>query len=239
VERNRTIRVLRQLLGSWRKSEQVDPTTFKTADQPSIRTQIINGPADQTADARLAVRGLSRADTDYYAANALAIVAQQRWLKLSPELAAKPFFVRSEAHALPGMFVMGAATSSKSAASVIVTAKQVLESLIDSPATQIELDLAKNQLVDELNKRQAKPEIMVDLWLDMDTFQLPPVSEQMQSVRTLSASDLQRVARRLFQEKPIASILLGDSKQLQTEVDGRLQTEVMGDMPKPATNPPD
>jgi hypothetical protein len=43
----------------------------------------------------------------------------------------------------------------------------------------------------------------------------------------------------LFQEKPIASILLGDSKQLQTEVDGRLQTEVMGDMPKPATNPPD
>jgi zinc protease len=237
VERNRTIKALRQLLGSWRKSEQIVPSTFRRADPPDTRTLIINGPADQTADARLAARGVARSDADYNAASILALVARQRWLKMSPELAAKPFFVRNEAHALPGIFVMGAAINSKSTVNVITTAKKVLDSLINSPVTPAELEAARNEVMVELNNRQAKPDTMVDLWLDIDTFQLEPISAQIQSLRNVSATDIQRVATRLFRETPIASIVLGDSQQLKTELHGQIQIEVMGEIAKPNSDP--
>ena len=108
VQRNRVIRALRQLLGPWRKSEQVVPTTFRQPEPFDPRPLIINSPADQSAELRLAVRGLARSDADYPAAGVLAVVARQRWEKAFPEITRFPIFVRHEGHVLPGMFVMGA-----------------------------------------------------------------------------------------------------------------------------------
>ncbi len=109
VPTTRAIRALRQLLGPWRKSEQVVPTTFRQPEPPDVRTLIINAPADQSAEVRLATRGVSRSDQDFASAVVLAIVARKRWETLSPELSRRPVFVRNEPHVLPGIFVMGAA----------------------------------------------------------------------------------------------------------------------------------
>jgi zinc protease len=239
VEKTRAMRGLRQLLGSWRKSEQIVPATFRRAEAPDTRTLIINGPADQTADVRLSVRGLARADADYNAATLLSVVARQRWLNLSPELAVKPFFVRHDGHVLPGMFVLGAAINSKSAAEIIATGKKVLDSLPKIQVTPAELEQARSELIAQMNSRLANPETMVDGWLDIDTFHLPPIAEQIQSLRTISAADLQRVANRLFHEAPIASIVLGDTQQLKAALDGRIQIEVMGEIPKPNPGQPE
>ena len=239
VERNRTMRALRQLLGSWRKSEQIAPATFRRAEPPNTPTLIINGPADQTAEVRLAVRGVARADADCVAASALAVVARQRWLTLSPELAVKPAFVRHDGHVLPGMFVIGASINSKSTADIIATAKKVFDSLVKNAVTPGELDQARNELILQLNNRLANPETMLDVWLDLDTFRLATVEEQIQSVQKLSAADLQRVANRLFKDAPIASIVLGDSQQLKAAVDGHIQVEVMGEIVKPTPAAPE
>src|SRR5438034_2725383 len=68
IQPSRAMRTLRQLLGVWRKSEQVIPATFRQPEAPDTRTLIINAPADQSGEIRVATRGLARSDRDYAAA---------------------------------------------------------------------------------------------------------------------------------------------------------------------------
>ena len=107
VPTNRSMRALRQLLGIWRKSEQVIPATFRQPLKPDPRTLIVNAPGDQSAEIRLAVRGLARRDPDVLAASLLANVARKRWEGSLPELSRTPVFVRHDAFSLPGMFRHG------------------------------------------------------------------------------------------------------------------------------------
>ncbi|HEY6122521.1 MAG TPA: pitrilysin family protein [Pyrinomonadaceae bacterium] len=235
IDRNRTMRALRQLLGSWRKSEQIVPSTFRQPERPDPRTLIINGPADQTAELRLATRGVAKADSDYNAVEALALVARQRWQELAPELAGKQFYVRAEAHLLPGQFVFGASIDSKSTAAVIGSAKKVIESLEKDEPTASEVGQARNELVVEARNRLGKPETMSDFWLDAETFRLASVNDRIQSLKMVSAHDVRRVALRLFKDQPVASIVLGNAEQLKGQLVGRIDTEVMGEIPGPGT----
>jgi hypothetical protein len=198
---------------------------------PDPRTLIVNSPADQTAEVRLAVRSVSRGDANYVTAEILARVARQRWAKLAPELNAKPFFVRNDAHVLPGLFIMGASINSKSTAPVVISAKKVIESLIREPPTATELEQSRNEVISELNAKLDKPDTMLDVWLDSDTYRLPPISDQLNTMRTFTPGDVQRLALRLFQDKPVAAVVLGNSQQLKTELEGRLETELPADTP--------
>src|SRR5688500_20347444 len=77
ITRARALRTLRQLLGPWRKSENIVPTTFRQPKAPDARTLIVNVPGS-AAEVRLAVRGVSRTDPDYFPAKQLAQGAEQR-----------------------------------------------------------------------------------------------------------------------------------------------------------------
>jgi predicted Zn-dependent peptidase len=137
------------------------------------------------------------------------------------------------------MFVMGAAIDSKSTFAVITEAKKVLNSLADSPITTAELESARNELIVELNNRQAKPVTMVDLWLDIDTFKAPTADAQILTLRELSPAKLQRIGQRLFRDAAIVSVVLGESQQLKSELEGRLAVEVMGEITKSTTIQPE
>lgn len=236
VQRNRAIRALRQLLGPWRKSEQIVPTTFRQPEIFDPRTLIINAPTDQSAEIRLATRGLARSDRDLSAATVLAVVARQRWEKLSPEMSRRPVFVRHEAHFLPGMFVMGAGVDSLLVGQALKQAGEVTQSLINTPASSAEMDQAKSELSAQLAKDLARPEGIAGAWLDKDTFGLPPNSDQGVLLNSVSAADLQRVAARLFREAPMASIVIGDSKQLQAALEPSIKVELMGEVERPRPN---
>ena len=101
VARNRAIRALRQLLGPWRKSEQIVPTTFRQPLAPDQRTLILNAPTDQSVQIRLATRGLARSDRDSYLAAILGIVAASGGKGFRPKNTRRPIFVRHEAHVSP------------------------------------------------------------------------------------------------------------------------------------------
>src|SRR5215212_4249350 len=119
VTKARAFRTVRQLLGPWRKSEKVIPTTFTQPKSPDPRTLIVNVPGP-TTEVRLAVRGLARVNTDYHTSLVMARLAQHRWQAMAPELANQPLFVRSNAYVLPGVFLMGAAVSTEKAADALV-----------------------------------------------------------------------------------------------------------------------
>lgn len=228
VQRNNAMRALRQLLGSWRKSEQVVPATFRQPEPPDVRTLIINAPADRSAEIRLAARGLSRSDRDIVAANILATVARKRWEKLLPELTRSPVFVRHEAHYLPGMFVMGASVDKSAARKALETARSVLKSLIDTPLSSEDLQQAKTEAIALSVEGLAKSEGIAEAWLDIDTFGLPPINEQMLAVNSVTPADLQRVAARFLRESPITSVVVGNSEQLKAELEPHVKVELIG-----------
>jgi len=239
VQTNRAMRALRQLLGVWRKSEQVVPATFRQPAAPDPRTLIVNAPADQSVEVRLAVRGFSRQDADAPAAALLAILARQRWTKLIPELARGPVSVRHEAFVLPGMFVMGATVDNVLAGKTLASAKEVMQSLANSPVTADELEQAKNELITLVNNQLAKPDGVADAWLDGDTYGLPSVAERMRALSNVAASDLQRAATRLLHDGAFASVVLGNSEVLKAQIERYGKVEVMGEIapkvePKPA-----
>ena len=240
IQTNRAMRALRQLLGVWRKSEKLVPATFKQPAVPDSRTLIVNAPADQSVEVRLAVRGLSRQDADAPAAAVLAVVARQRWTRLIPELARSPVYVRHGALALPGIFVMGASVDTVLAGKTLSSAKEVMQSLASSPVTVVELEQAKNELVTLAGNQLAKPDGVADAWLDGDTYGLSSVAERMRALSGVTAADIQRAATRLILGGAFASVVLGNSEVVKAQIERYGKVEIMGEItPKsePGTEP--
>ncbi|HAF13812.1 MAG TPA: hypothetical protein DHU55_18920 [Blastocatellia bacterium] len=236
VQPNRAMRALRQLLGPWRKGDQLVPATFRQPTAPDSRTLILNAPADQSVEVRLAVRGFAREDPDWAAATMLASVTLQRWEKLLPELARGPVFVRHEAFALPGRFVMGTTIDGLLAGKTLATGQEAIRSFASSPVTSSELEQAKGEMMALLNKELAKPEGVADAWLDVDTYGLPAIAEQIRSLSAVSQNDLQRAAERLFRDGAYASVVVGNSELVKTQIERYGKVELMGEIdPKTET----
>lgn len=237
VTRERAFRTVRQLLGPWRQAEAIVPTTFTQPKPADPRTLIVNVPGP-TTEVRLAVRGLSRSDVDFAAATVLARLAQHRWQATAPELAKLPVFARSDGYVLPGQFVMGTAVATDKTADALASAKKVVDSLVNTPATATELDRAKAEVVNEAIVAATKSDAVPDPWLDLDTYRLKALQDQAALLRAVTTADVQRVAARLFKEPAaVASVLVGEATPLKTALQGRIQYEVLGEIAAPPPAP--
>lgn len=238
IQPGRARRALRQLLGIWRKSESIVPATFTQPATPESSTLMINAPADQSVEIRLAVRGFARQDPDAAAAAVLAIVARQRWERLLPDLARSPIFVRRDAFALPGMFVMGATVDNLLAGKTLATAREVMKSLASTPISTTELEQAKNEAVALANKELAKPDGLAEAWLDIETYKLPSITVQASKLSAISPEDVRRVAARLVEKPAFATVVVGNSELVKTQIEQLGKVEIMGQMdPKPDPKP--
>lgn len=236
ISKTRTLRVIKQLFGPWRKSENVVPSTFRAPNKPDPRTLLVNVPS-ASAEIRLAIRGVSRSDPDFYPALILSKVAEDRWQAAAPELLTKPLFVRSESFVLPGSLTMGATVSVQQVADSISVARKVVESFLTTPVTAPELDRAKRETHAELTAILTRPENSPDPWLDTHTYKLVAVQDPLTALQAVSVTDVQRTATRLFKEAAIASVVIGDVAQLKPALEGRIQFEVLGEKPDPTPSP--
>ncbi len=227
VQPSRAMRALRQLLGIWRKSEQVVPSTFRQPLKPDARTLIVNAPGDQSVEIRFAVRGLAKRDPDSLAAEILANVARKRWETSLPELSRTPVFARHDAFSLPGMFVMGTTVDHLLAAKTLAAAQEIARQLARSPVSAAELDQAKVDVLATLNKEASDPNGQADAWLDMDTYGLDS-ADRIRQVNGLTAADLHRTAGRLFNNTAYASVVVGNSELVKTQLETIGKVEVMG-----------
>lgn len=254
VDRTRAMRALRQLLGVWRKSEGVVPSTFRQPEAPSAQTLLVDMPGTESAEVRVAVRGLARSDRDYAAASVLALIARDRWQTLMPELKQSAFFVRHEAHVLPGIFVMGASVRATDAGRAIQTAQKALQDLMKNPPTAAELERARGEAVATFNRLLEKPETIADLWLDAETYKLPPAVERARAFSAVTPADVQRVAGKLLSktqtgaisraaaDAPFVTVVVGSASQLKADLERTGKVEVMGEgeakpQPQPKATP--
>jgi zinc protease len=241
VDDKRAIRALKQLLGGWRKSDTVVPATFRKPEAPDARTLIIDLPGTDAAEVRLAVRGLARSDKDIASATLLSLMARDLWLSTQPILGKSAFFVRHEAHTLPGQFVMGASVPASEASNMLAGARKVLLSLSKDGATPALLEHARNEAIAELNKQTERPESLADLWLDADTFQLGSIEDRMQQLRSVTLEDVRRTASKLFSESSMAAVALGSAERLKPVLERAGKVEILGATasatPNPASTP--
>jgi predicted Zn-dependent peptidase len=237
VEERRATRALRQLLGMWRKSDTVAPSTFRQPDAPDTRTLILDLPGAETADIRLAARSVARSDRDAAAATILALLARDRWQASFPELNRSAAFVRNDAHVLPGMFVMGASVRAASAASALAAARDVLRGLVTAPPTAADFERVKSEALAVFNKQLEQPETLAQLWLDVETYKLAPVTEQRRALGQVTAADVQRLAARLFRDAPTVAVAVGSAAQLSADFQRDGKVEIVGAATAPQTTP--
>ena len=240
IEKGRAMRAIRQLLGPWSKGDRVVPATFRQPDPPDARAMVVNQPGATTAEIRLAVRGLTRLDGDGAAVALLARIARERWQAAAPELSS--VFVRHEAHALPGMFVLGASAPTAAASKAIAAAREVMRLLSTAAPTLAEIERVRNAELSELSQRTTQTESIADRWLDIETFKLAVSGDQMNAVRKLSAADLQRVATRLFKDASVATVVVGNYDLLKASLGSTVELRsekpgVKADTAAPAKKP--
>ena len=234
VQSSRAMRALRQLLGIWRKSERVIPATFRQPIKPDPRTLIVNAPGDQSVELRFAARGLSRRDPDALAASLLANIARRRWENSLPELSRSPVFVRHDAFSLPGMFVMGTTIDHLLAGKALTSAQEIVRALTSASVTAAEMEQARNELLAVANKELGNPDGLAEAWLDMDTYGVPSASENFSKVNSITPADLQRTAGRIFSEGAFASVVVGNSDLVKSQLESFGKVELMGAIgPKP------
>ena len=80
-------------------------------------------------------------------------------------------------------------------------------------------------------------DLQPDPWLDADTYRLSAAQDQVALLRAVTATDIQRVATRLFKTSVAASVVTGDPMQLKPAFEGRVQYEVFGEIATPAPSP--
>jgi len=216
IDKARVMRTLRQLLGSWQKGDRMVPATFRPPNRADSRVLLLDRPSVATAEIRLAVRGLAQSDRDAFAASILARILRDRWQTSLPDLSS--IFVQLEAHSLPGSFVLGASTPIASAAKAISSAQEVMRSLAGTGPTAGEVERARADLLTEMTSQTTKPEMIAELWLEADAYKLPGLNTQLNSVRSLSVGDIQRVAGKLFTNASLALVAVGDSARLKSSL---------------------
>jgi len=229
----KAMRALRQLLGPWRKSEQIIPATFRQPPAPDPRVLVINGPSD-VAELRLALRGVARSDRDYYAAKVLARLVQLKFGASIPQLSNRPVFARSEGYFLPGMFVVGASIDNQHVPDAIAAAKKVLDSMVSEPVSQTDMERARNEVISEFLNIAQKPDAIGNSLFDVDTYRLSAPEDKTAMLSHVTPADIQRVATRLFKGAALATVVLGEPAQLKTALQGRVQFEVLGEVVPPA-----
>jgi predicted Zn-dependent peptidase len=222
VEKSRLMRVLRQLLGPWGKSDKTIPATFRQPPAANSQILILVAPQSGTAEIRLAVRGVSRADTAALPAELLAFIARNRWQAAVPELS--NVAVRHEAHLLPGTFVFSATVPQAAASKAVTAAQDVMRKLIQGTSSANEIEQARTTLSARFAQQFSQPAGLAEAWLDVDTFKSPRPSTVSTLIRSLTPGDVQRVATRLFKDTPAATVIVGNFEQLKAQFPTNVET---------------
>ena len=236
VEKMRMLRALRQLLGSWQKSDRSIASTFRQPNAPDDRILLINQTGGDNAEIRLAVRGLSRSDPDARAAAILAQVARERWQAAVPELSSAG--VRHEPYTLPGMIVFAATVPNTAAAKALTAAQAVMKGLAETGVSAAELESARNAVIAGSGQGTGELDLVSNAWLDSDTYKTPLTVNPANEFLRISVTDIKRVATRLFPGAAQASVIVADAEQVRSGLGSKVEIRSNQPAGKAPPDPP-
>ena len=214
IKENYALRAVRQFFGSWKKADKPLLSTFRQPEAPDSKILIVDAADAETAEIRIAVRGLAQNDKDSISA---AIWAKSLERKLQTEFGA--IQVEHIAHILPGELIVRASVPTEKAAQTL----NALRAAINRAATE-KIDAkafseTQNEILNALQTESGKPETASQRWLDVETFKTTAANERLNSIKSATAADTERIAAKLFKDAPQAIVIVGDAEKIQPQVD--------------------
>ena len=197
-------RATRRYFGSWVKSDEKIPASFRQPAAPETKFTVIDSPVANSSELRFAIRNYARGDKDFYASAILAKILQNRLdTNNSGEVS-----VLNSANLLPGYLIvkfsdwnLGAIQKNGDKLSLPDNTENMFAELLKKPVAADEfekakkIDFAKN--LDEYS----------DFWLDIDTYKLASTANELKNFKNVTLKDVQTVAAN-WRKQPIAGVLL-------------------------------
>lgn len=201
-------RAARRLFGSWRKSEKLIPPNFTQPAAPDEKPLQMENEFAVGLQTRYATRGLARGDKDFYAAEILAAILQNRLMNHVPNEMLKNISVKQSDFVLPGYFIFSFETSPEFAAPN--KNENIIKSLTKTDISAAEFNQAKIKFFENY-ARTANYEH----WLDADTYKFASVKDNMQRVNSVTPDDVNRVLKQL-RTQPVVTVFVTKKSEDKT-----------------------
>ncbi len=197
------LRATRRYFGGWKKSENRIPATFALPNDPDTKKQIINSDLVEQNAVRYAFRGVARNDKDFFATRFLFDILKNREVISNQNI--NNYSIKHERNLLPSLAILGVSNLSND----IITANESAKTVKDlfgnklfAEITNAEFEKTKTQLLSEIAQK-----LLIDKSLDIETYRLISVKDEMQKLNSVTIADVQRVADRLSKQNFVTVIL--------------------------------
>lgn len=184
-------RAARRLFGGWEKADKKVPATFTMAETPDSKPFTVDLPSIEESVFRTATTGFARNDKDFF--------ALQIFTRIFAEKSKIQKLIKNEGYLLNGIIVGGGTGMLPSSGSISEPATS------DNPKDQIiqeEFEKAKAAVLAELNQKSS-----MDLWLDIETYKLVSVKEEIQKASNVTIADLRKVVEKLHKQ-PFVTVIV-------------------------------
>jgi len=200
-DRTLGFRAIRRLFGAWLKSDKRVPSSFRQPDPVAPAVLTVPSPKSNVHALRFAFRGVARNDKEFAASRVYASMLEKRLRSLVPAEHASDVFVRSEAHILPGLVMIGFGGAKGSSAGKIEANDLILKALND-PVTDTEFAAAKRAFQAEWANRD-----VYAFWLDADTFKTASPDADARLADAVTIDEVRNYAAKAAKQ-PLAAVLV-------------------------------
>lgn len=203
-------RAARRYFGGWEKADKKVPATFTQPDAPDTKLFLTGTEIENASELRYAFRGLARNDKDFAASQILTGILQNR----AQARKGQNVVIRQIAHLLPGAVVfhfpswnVGLVKIKENQANLPENVLTFVGDLLKANIEASEFEKAKNEFLSQYNKQNP-----ADFWLDVDTFKLASVKDELQKASNVAITDVQRVLERWRKESVVTSLVASSPK---------------------------
>ncbi|MEO6725977.1 MAG: pitrilysin family protein [Blastocatellia bacterium] len=209
ISHERVMQVFKVLFGGWAKG-QIVPATFRQPSQTSkLKLVKVDLPQDSLNAANIELRGgligVKRGDMAYLTTDVMARVLANR-LKPDADATSATLSVKADPRILSGPVFFSASVPSDKAAEFSRRVTEGFAALATAPISEEEVAAARSSLAGEYAARSIESNLR-----EVETFLLPRnfPTEVAGLIEKISAADVQRVAKRLFDANALTVVVVG------------------------------
>jgi predicted Zn-dependent peptidase len=202
IKSDYVFKVVRQLFGGWEKSDKRVPATFAQPDAPEAGMLFVDSPIENAGEFRYAFRSPARNDKDFFAAQIMTKILQNRLQSKEPNS-----FARQHARLLPGWVLVGYKQDGikREGNQVALSGAAMgdfVGDLLKAPVESAEFERGKSDLQTDYNQTNT-----LDTWLDLDTYKIASLKADRENLQNTTLADVQKNAER-WKKEPLAKILV-------------------------------
>jgi predicted Zn-dependent peptidase len=196
VKTDLMFRAARRYFGGWEKADKKFPATFTQPEIPDEKPLVIIAPSINNEEIRVAMNGFARNDKNFFASQILTKIRTIQF----PD---NP--IQNKSYLLRGMLISVGNPIRLLGSAATDSDEDKQKYLIK----QDEFEKAKANILAEMNQKN-----LTDFWLDVETYKLISVKDQIQKANDVKIEDVQIVLDRL---KKQPAVIVSVIKMPETE----------------------